>query len=297
MPYAAQALAPVLDACGFDDGPRAWLAQQQGDAAVTLTLSVPGAAGRCWLHAPVEQEPEHFPVFARISVALQRALKNWVALAWFADPESYCDPSSAWPLLFYRSLRPFPGRPRSEFTYDIMGPGSIELVRRWNARRLARELGPIETLLNAAGNRPLARLYAPGQAQAVIAALRRQPRHLNALLSADTLFVNGFLRLAHAARAAAALSLSDSRRAARELVCAGEQVAALFNRRLRYLYAGRNFVPFGSLLLVEATAALAGERPHAVLRLSAGGSSRVFVNVQSQDEAEAPDGFVRSLGG
>jgi hypothetical protein len=273
---AAGALAPVLAAYGFDEEPGHWLAQQDGEAAVTLTLSVPGAAGECWLRAPLETEPEHFPVFSRISVAVQRALRNWIPFLYFSDLDAYDDVGEVWPLLFYRSLRPFPGCPRGDLTHDIVGPESIELTRQWNVTLLGREMAAVRRTLAAANRPELARLYAPTRAPAAMVSLRRQPRRLNALLAADAMFVNGLVQLAASGRAVRENQSRDTHHARRQAIADATALAASFNRKLRYLYGARNFMPIGSLVLVEATAALAGTRPAAELRLSSSRAERTF---------------------
>jgi hypothetical protein len=230
----------------------------ESGAQASLTLSVPGSLVTAWLHAPDEHTPEYFPTFSSVSLAVQRAMRQWLPYVYFSDPDKYDDLAAAFPLVIYQASRPFPGRGRGEFTYDVMEPGTLPLVLCSAARGLTIELRRIHALLIAAGKKSTAKFYVPAERKAIISAVQRKPRLLNALLSADAFFVDSLLRLAAQGRKLSEAMPSDPQRAVKDLAKFSAGFVATFHRRLRRLYGGENFAQFGSLMLVEATRALSG---------------------------------------
>ena len=284
--HLARSLAPLLDAYEFPVEALRWLeaaAAAGGQLSASFTLGVPGAAVAAWLGAPGERDADFFDVYSKVSVAVQQATRRWLPYVYFSDAGHYEDLATAYPLVFFMSTRPFGGQPRSDFAYDLVGPDSPGVARPWAARPLATELGRVQQLLLAAGRTGTARFYAPWRAAEILAGIVKKPRLLNALLTGDAFFVDRLVRLGVEARSLAAALAGDPRKAAKRLVAFAADFTALFHRRLRRLYGGRDFVAFGSLLLVEATRALGaalgtGIPVSASLRLSAGGREQTFVN-------------------
>ncbi len=278
-----QTLAPILRAYGFPES------AVEAGAEASLTLSVPGSLVAAWLHAPAERSAEFFPVFSAVSVAVQRALRQWLPYVYFSALDRYDDLEAAFPLVVYQSMRPFRSTRRGEFTYDVMAPGTVPLATRNAVHGLVVELRRVYALLMAAGKAGTAKFYEPGEIRKIIAAVQRDPRLLNALLAADTFFVNSLIGLAAQGRALNEALASDPHGAVRKLAKFSADFVATFHRRLRRLYGGQNFADFGSLLLVEATRALGSAMKldsaiAGVLRISRGAAGqpesfeRVLVN-------------------
>jgi hypothetical protein len=247
-----ETVAPLLRAYGFPE------AAIEAGAEASLTLSIPGSLVAAWLRAPDEHDAEFFAAYSAVSVAVQRALRQWLPSIYFSDPNKYDDLDAAFPLIVYQSMSPFRGRRRAEFTYDVMDPGTVPLATRTAVRALAIELERIHALLAAAGKKRTAKFYRPDETRAILAAVQRKPRLLNALLSADAFFVDSLVRLGAKGRALHEELAGDPRRAVKDLAKFSAEFVATFHRRLRRLYGGENFAQFGSLLLVEATRALSG---------------------------------------
>jgi hypothetical protein len=281
---ARRALAGALAAYSFDERVDAWLAAAPGeDVEASLTLSVPGACMAAWFHAPGEREPEFLPVFSAVSVAVQRALRQWLPYVYFAELNRYDDLGAAFPLLVYQTMRPFVGSCRAELTYDVMSPATPEAAVVSAGRPLVGELGRVYSALTGAGKKDVARFYAPDQARSILGSVLRQPRLLNCLLAADAFFVDSLVRLGIEGRKLADTMPRDPGRAVKDLARFSADFVFAFHRRLRRLYGGDSFVVFGPLLLAEATCALGAARQEtagiaATLRLRRSGAERTFVN-------------------
>lgn len=257
-------LSGILRACGFDGKVESWLEAHREAAAggveCAVNLAIPGMLASAWLQAPGERDPEFFPAYAAVSVAVQRAMRQWLPYVYFSNPNRYDDLLAAWPLLIYQAMPPFPGKPKYEFTYDVMDCGTSKLLRRSTLRELAAALERVRPLLMALGKTRTARFYHPDQAARIVSAVARQPRLLNALLAADAFFVDALVHLGLRGHAFTNASARNPAKAVKELARFAGQFVTTFHRRLRRLYGGRDFPAFGVLLLIEATRALNAAR-------------------------------------
>lgn len=284
-------LRPILESYSFDPAVAEALGRDgeplNGEVHASLAISVPGSLAAAWLEAPEEKSPDFFPVYSRVSVAVQRCMRAWLPYCYFSEANRYGDLAAAFPLLVYQASLPFAGRPRYDFSYDVMSAESMEELYRSAARRLSRQLARIEQLLRDSGQAALAAFYSPRSARDILDSVRRQPKLLHALVAGDAFLTDAVINLGcHGAELRRILPANPSL-AVRKLTEFAAEFVKAFHGRLRRLYGKRDFVALGSLLLVEATAALRGSAlpdgsPQAVLRLSgapaAEGATLLWVN-------------------
>jgi hypothetical protein len=126
-----------------------------------------------WLLLPAERSAAFLPTFARISVALQGALREQVPAVYFKSPERYRDWKSAYPMLVYQASRPFRGRVRTELTYDVLSPRLMSILFRRAKGNLTPLLERVEAELQAAGWSEIARHYSPRRAPEIIKSVQR----------------------------------------------------------------------------------------------------------------------------
>jgi hypothetical protein len=280
----AQSLPRLLRPYDFGPEPWEWLASAPaGEVVASVSLSVPGSLAGAWLRAPGERESTFFDIYSKVSVALQLALRRWLPYVYFSDLNRFEDPALAYPLIFYRSTYPCSGRPRSDFAYDLVCPDEPGLARPWTARPLASSLARAERLLIAAGRKGLAHWYESWRSREVLAGIIRRPRFINELLTTDAFFIDRFVGLGLAGRELLPSFDVNPRRAVKDLAVFVAEFTTALNRKLRRLYGGQDFGALGSLLLVDATRALAASLDgrgtiSATLRFSAQGREQTFVN-------------------
>jgi hypothetical protein len=281
------ALLPVLQAYGFDGQAGQCLAslakQAPKEVATSLTLSIPGELAAAWLQSPLERELSFPATYARVSVAVQQAMRKWLPFVYFSDPSRYETPASAYPLLVYQCSRPFPGQGRTEFTYDVMDRESTAQARRVPLTIMAPQLTRVRQVLTDAGKAGLAKYYDPKRASAVISAVERDPRMMDSLLCADALFVDQLIRMGVHGRQFGDHAQSDPAGAVGNLMRFATALVKTFHVRLRRLYGGQEFLSFGSLLLIEATNALSaasGTAPtiRGVLTITAGNTTQTLTS-------------------
>ncbi len=284
---AAERLAPLLAAYGFDGRVNDWLSEglpPDVDAVESsLSLSVPGSLAAVWLTTPGERDADFFAIYSRLSVAVQAAMRRWIPFCHFQNAGEYETLESAYPLLVYQASKPFAGRPRSEFTYDFLADRSMAAVFRTASQALPRLLESVSWRLAASGREKTASFYEPRRVENILASVQRNPRLVRSLLAADAFYIGELVKMGLEGRQLASEFQNDPQKAMKDLLHFTADFVRTYHVRLRHLYAGRDFSALGAMILVEATAALAGAigmpaAVSAVLRLKAGGLEQTFVN-------------------
>lgn len=208
------------------------------DMAATCALTDP-----LWRSAPVERDEEYFPTWQRVSMALQRWLRDRVSARYFSDPTRLEDRAECYPMIVYQACRPFFGKPRTEFTYDLRDfpwcEDTLEASWKLTGRGLQRALTGIEAQLNALGNERLARRYSPVWFEDVLVAVRRKPKAYADLLAREAAIINAVIDLGTQPKV-------DSINRASKIV----------NQRLRKMH-GEDLRSLGCGVFEEATRALA----------------------------------------
>ncbi len=204
--------------------------------------------GEAWLRAPDERSPDFFPAFARISVALQQALRDRVPAAYFEKLENFRDTKKAYPMLIYRSSRPFRARMRTELNYDVLNPAALARVFRSAKQCLPELLIRTENLLSHAGCYDLTRYYQARRTPEIIDSVQRlskSRRCLYVLIRSESVLVNALIELGGLGALSPKAQL--------------KRTAAYKKRwsfQLRRLYPGTDFLSLAPALLDAATQAL-----------------------------------------
>jgi hypothetical protein len=175
----------------------------------------------------------------RVSLRLQRFLRNAVAEAYFADLARLEDRPECYPVIVYQAARLCYGHPRSDFAYDLRDfpwcKDTLEASWKLTGRHLQRVMTGLERRLRDSGNDALARRYSPVWHQDVLVAVQRKPRAYADLLARESAILNALIDLG-TQRTAAAIHRS----------------AGILNRQLRSMY-GMDLRPLGCSLFEEAT--------------------------------------------
>jgi hypothetical protein len=155
--------------------------------------------GLGWLAAPDERTPRFFPVFARVSEAIQTLLRERVPSHYFVDPRAFTNVRTAYPMLVYQASRPFRGKMRTELTYDVLNPKTLAAFFRTVRPALAEVLEVVKGRLLAEGLTELAALYEPSHANAILESVQRlskSRRCLHVLIRAESGLVTTLIDLA-----------------------------------------------------------------------------------------------------
>ena len=256
----ARSLAATLEGYRFAPEARQSLetlaAGDTGGFDVSLTLSIPGTLVEAWLDAPGERQPEFFASYSHVSVAVQRAIRLWLPYIYLSDLRRYDTLDAAFPLVVYQVSRPFQGRPKYDFTYDVLDARAMNGFFRMAGQRLPGELARVEDLLLRAGRKSTAAFYSPRRARKILEAVQSRPRLLKSLLVADAFLVDALVNLGCRGHELRQDFAKDPEQAVRGLSRFAADLVKAFHGKLRRLYGGQEFLALGGLLLVEATEAL-----------------------------------------
>ena len=201
-----------------------------------------------WLDAPPETSTEFFPAFVRVSMALQSELRRRLPERFLSDIERFEDVHMAYPLLVYSASRPFPGAPRTDFTYDILNREMMKSFYFSARTDLPAMLAPIWRRLRAAGLNEIAPNYRPDRSKRIIASVQRRKkerRRLNHILIMETRMVNDLIGFA------GAKGLRPRRQ--RQVVC---RIRRSLLMRLRRIYAKYDFTGLVQEIIDAITPAL-----------------------------------------
>ena len=197
-----------------------------------------------WRNAPSERQPEYFPVWQSVSLALQQWLRNRVAEAYFEDGTRFADRPAAYPVIVYQAGRLCHGHPRTEFTYDLRDypdcTTTLEASWRMTVRAIQTVLRRMEGRLLAAGMTELAHRYAPVWHKDVLVSVQKKPKPYVEMLMAEAAVIN------------AVIDLGTERS-----VRAANRFGSAVNLNLRKIF-GMDLRGLGRGVLEEATRVLAG---------------------------------------
>jgi hypothetical protein len=226
-----------------------------GPVEVTFSVWVPESACSVLLHAPSDHEPGCGPAWAAVSVAIQKALRQWLPYLYFTAPDAMRNPEAAWAMEVYSASRPYFGKTRAELTWDVLDSRTLRRVARSASANLYSVLARIESVFN------------PGRVPTIVPSRRRKRRSrvlrfiirdrklLNTLLAAETFLVDEFVKFGVAIR-----TPSREIRDIRTLAGVAADFTKALEIRLRKWYRAHDFTPLVPLLLIEATNALAMHR-------------------------------------
>jgi len=271
-------LPRVLDAYGFHTGVATRLtglaSTCEGPLKTRITLSTPGSAARAWLNSPGEGHPSYRPTYARVARALQRALRLWAPYVYFSELDRFEDLDPALSMAVYSCSRVSSSKKRSHFGYDYVAEAEMEGAVLASQRAVSLEMRRIFPFLVAAGKELLAQHYSPRQTGGILSQVLRRPRLFISLLAADVFFMDVLIQMASQGHSAVRLARENGLDGDKQLIRLVERSVHNVEGKLARLYGSVDFTPLGSLLLIEATAALSealGEPApiHGILRVSA----------------------------
>jgi hypothetical protein len=169
--------------------PATFIAELRDSAAMLVALSP------AWRDAPEERDPRYFQAWQQTSLALQKAMRNWIPEIYFRDAARYEDREACYPLIVYQASRLCFGRARTEFTCDVADPETLPAAFRLIGQALRRVLAEVETRLRESGRPELARRYAPVWHQDILNAVKLRPRRLLELLGDEAALINAVIDL------------------------------------------------------------------------------------------------------
>jgi hypothetical protein len=148
-----------------------------------------------WSRVPDESDWSYFRVMASVSRRVQALLRERVAEQVMNQPDAIRDPALVLPLLAYQVSKPFPGRQRTEFTYDILARDTVAKLC-WTIRGPFRQSLERMQLRAMAISADLAAQYEPSGVTRTLSKIARERQLVNSLLTIDHYVVEELVRFA-----------------------------------------------------------------------------------------------------
>ncbi len=214
------------------------------------TFPTPGPS---WLAAPDERTSGFFPAFTRVSAAIQTVLRERVPSAYFENGHAFRTVKTAYPMLVYQASLPFRGKVRTELTYDVLNPKTLDVFFRTVKPALGVVLEGVKARLQENGLAELTSMYEPTRANSILQSVQRLSKSrkcLYVLIRAESLLVNTLIDLA-------GLGTLPVKQQARRMVS--------FEKKWKYqlprMYPGMDLTWLAPELLAAATEALTCTAP------------------------------------
>jgi hypothetical protein len=262
-----------------------------GDTLISLDLSVAEGVTASWVNAPGKKSPRYL----EMSLRLQERLKHLVLFYYFQARNKYADTNAAEPLLAYAAIPPSNGfsvatLKKNKDVYWNWPSAKAQkamLSRADTTARLSAHLQRIQDrLLNTDGLQKLAKRYDPTKAPQFLDRVRRNQNNrlafMRPLLVVENAVVQGAYRAGIAMNAFRTTAAAEPEKAVAELAKFGADVTSTFNRNIGSIFGGAVLRPLGTMLFVEAAAALSRDpaireaTPDAMLSLTVVGEESSY---------------------
>lgn len=217
-----------------------------GASRVRILIELDRFACRAWNAAPRERSGAYFKVHSKVSMAIQSALRRWLAWHWCSNPAHFAGVLSMCTALVYLNAAPAPGKRRTDFSFDLMNNDWMDYAFRRARIRLKAVLAGVSHTQRALGDPALARYFHPERAPDILNRVRRERRAIRSLIAAEANIVNQILRLG--------LDLHNA--GPMQAVRAVPGFMKGLNVRLRRLFHEQDLAYLGVMLLFVATDAL-----------------------------------------
>ena len=262
-----------------------------GDTLISLDVSVAEAVTSAWLNAPGKTDARYLDMSRR----LQQTLKRLVLFYYFQARNKYKDVIEAEPLLVYAAMPPFNGfntvtmktTKDPYWNWPLVAAQRAMMGRAETAATLAALLQQIrDRLLATEGLQKLAKNYEPRKAAQIIDRVSRNQGNrrdfMRPFLVVENAIVKGALKAGTAMNAFRTAGSTEPAKAVEELATFGAALTSTFNTQIGRLFGGDVLRPLGTMLFVEAAAALSDDpaireaTPSAILSLTVVGDESAY---------------------
>ncbi|MBZ2183773.1 MAG: hypothetical protein K7J46_03610 [Bryobacter sp.] len=129
-----------------------------------MTVSRPGPVDDVWMAVPADGQYGFIKVATRVSVQLQKMLRCWLQMHWFARPGNLADRTRTAQLLAYLAAKPFFPKVKNAYGYDLLDDKSMSAMERSVRCDISDVLGRASNLMRILGEHELADYYDPAHA-------------------------------------------------------------------------------------------------------------------------------------
>lgn len=182
-----------------------------------------------WTAVPADGEAGFMKAAVRVSLQLQKTLRCWLQMQWFADAENLADTARTTQLLAYLACKPYHPKAKDAYAYDLLDDWSNSAIERSIKGDMPDVLGRISNLLRILGRHDLADFYDPTHSSWFAGEIERNGKMFRDILARESRIIHAWVPLIGAKLTQR--QLDDARRETRiamnEIFRRGEDLAYL----------------------------------------------------------------------
>jgi hypothetical protein len=158
-----------------------------------MTVSRPGPVDDVWMAVPADGQYGFIKVATRVSVQLQRMMRCWLQMHWFANPENLADRARTTQLLAYLAAKPFYPKVKNAYGYDLLDDRSMGAMDRSIRSDMGDVLGRAANLMRILGEHELADFYNPAHASWFVEEIQRNSKLFYEILTRESRILHAWI--------------------------------------------------------------------------------------------------------
>ncbi|MFN9299719.1 MAG: hypothetical protein ACK6DZ_18670, partial [Acidobacteriota bacterium] len=160
-----------------------------------MTVSRSGPVADVWMAVPADGQYGFIKVATRVSVQLQKMMRCWLQMHWFAKPENLNDRARTAQLLAYLAAKPFFPKVKNAYGYDLLDDKSISAMERSIRSDISDVLSRAANLLRILGEHDLADYYDPAHAAWFLEEIQHNSKLFYEILTRESRILHAWIPL------------------------------------------------------------------------------------------------------
>jgi hypothetical protein len=162
---------------------------------VEMSVVHHGNAEDAWMAVPADGEAGFMKGAVRVSLQLQKTLRCWLQMQWFADAENLTDTAKTTQLLAYLACKLYTPRAKDAYAYDLLDDWSSAALERNIKSDMPDALARVANLLRISGKHDLADYYDPSHASWFVSEIERNGKMFREILARESRIVHAWVPL------------------------------------------------------------------------------------------------------
>jgi hypothetical protein len=146
-----------------------------------------------WLAVPADGEYGFMKAAVRVSVQLQKTMRCWLQMHWFADADNFADTAKTAQLGAYLACKPYYPKAKNAYSYDLLDDWSTSAIDRSIRVDLPDVLSRVSSQLRILGRHELADFYNPSHTSWFVREIDRNGRLFYELLTRESRIVRAWV--------------------------------------------------------------------------------------------------------
>ncbi len=213
-----------------------------------------------WAAAPSERGARYAVVYARVSIALQTAMREWIPSLYFDGVARFDDLDMAQGMIAWRASRPAVGEHVDRLSYDVLDPAMMTRCFFWverNIRPVLSSLLPVTEKFDSSRRG----FFDPRNTNRILLRLRRAQRGFQTILKVEEDIITQLVKLVAATSKLQAKVERQPRLVATEVERSVQRTFATVEARLRRIIPHSDIETVMRMLVIVLTKSL--EQTHA----------------------------------